>query len=131
MKGGSSCPIPSKVSCIKFPDDINAQKKLNSFVYQTRKKWRRHTKQSRICSQHFQNSDFVNYHQFSMDYAKFLILKKNAISSIYLNSTFGLALSGSDAVDCSDTSSHLKSISSNCLSTSGQLESIISNSIAT
>jgi len=82
VNGCGSYPVPFQISLFKFPGDIYLRARWINFVKHTKEDWNI-TTTSKICSKHFQTTDFINHQQFSLGYAKLLILKHDAIPSIY------------------------------------------------
>ena len=81
--GCGNITVESEVSVHEFPP---ASSKLRGswtrFVQRTRDRWHP-TNTSYICSKHFTSDSYHNWMQYEMGLAKKLILKKEAIPTIY------------------------------------------------
>jgi len=82
--GCGNIRLESEISVHEFPSP--SAKKLRAawtrFVQRTRDKWRP-TSTSYICSEHFVDDNFHNKMQYNMGLATKLVLKKDAVPTIY------------------------------------------------
>jgi len=70
-----------------FPKQDEVLQKWIMFVRKSLLNWTPLLKRVYLCSSHFNQEDFVNYDQFINGYAKLLLLKKDAIPSVYHSDT--------------------------------------------
>lgn len=74
--------LKGRTSLHYFPKEKRRKQLWVNFVGKNRK-WSGASSKTCLCSHHFVKSDFENWTKFNLGYAAKLILKKNAIPSIY------------------------------------------------
>lgn len=87
------CKPEPGASTHNLPKDPELKQKWMDFIYRNRLSRPSNPVGIRICGAHFSNDCFVNFFQRSMGFAKKLILKTNALPSIYPGNLTGVNVS--------------------------------------